>query len=78
MCLLHFSLKPLLTEIQHCNIINILIGICFNFNYILSNVMSSQKVVIYFDICVSVMRTDGQYCLMYIENRLKTYHSVVC
>ena len=38
--LLHFSPKPLLTEIQHYNIINIIIGICFPFNYILSTVKS--------------------------------------
>jgi len=38
--LLHFSPKPLLTEIQHHNIINIIIGICFPFNYIISTVKS--------------------------------------
>ena len=40
MYLLHFSPKPLLTEIQHNNIINIIIGICFPFNYIISTVKS--------------------------------------
>ena len=40
MCLSHFSPKPLLTEIQHYNIINIIIGICFPFNYIISTVKS--------------------------------------
>ena len=38
--LLHFSPKPLLTEIQHYNIINIIIGICFPFYYIISTVKS--------------------------------------
>ena len=52
--LLHFSLKPSLTEIQHYNIINIIIGICFPFNYIISTVKSWLSVVIYFDICVCV------------------------
>jgi len=30
-----------------------------------------MEVEMYFDICVCVMCTDGQYCLMYIENKLK-------
>jgi len=37
----------------------------------ISTVMSWLEFVIYFDICVCVMCTDGQYCLMYIENKLK-------
>mgnify|MGYP007133523210 CR=1 FL=1 len=71
--LLHFSPKPLLTEKQPYNIINIIIGICFPFNYIISTVESWLEVVIYFDICVCVMCTDGQYCIMYIENKLINY-----
>ena len=31
---------PCITEIQHYNIINIIIGICFPFNYIISTVKS--------------------------------------
>ena len=38
--LLDFSPKPLLTEKQHYNIINIIIGICSPFNYIISTVKS--------------------------------------
>ena len=38
--LLQFSPKPLLIEIQHYNIINIIIGICFPFYYIISTVKS--------------------------------------
>ena len=76
MYLLHFSPKPLLTEIQHYNIINIIIGICFPFNYIISTVKSWLEVVIYFDICVCVMCTDGQYCLMYIETKLNYIETI--
>ena len=60
-------------ELFKYNIINTIIGICFPFNYIISTVESWLEVVIYFDICVCVMCTDGQYCLMYIENKLINY-----
>ena len=72
MYLLHFSPKPLLTEIQHYDIINIIIGINFPLSYILSTVShdwNSLFILIYVHVCV--MCTDGQYCLMYIENKLK-------
>ena len=50
--------------------------ICFPFNYIISTVKSWLEVVIYFDICVCVMCTGGQYCLMYIEDKL--IYNVLC
>ena len=38
--LLDVSPKPLLTEIPQYNIINIIIGICFPFNYIINTAKS--------------------------------------